>query len=65
MFCDSLCKIPYDARIGIEQVITGHAWFTGDTSGDKDDISSFKRFFQSISLGLGSVPGYLQSVMES
>jgi hypothetical protein len=44
MFSDTLSQVPDNTGIGIEEIVSGHSWFTGHTSGDEDNIG----FIQSV-----------------
>merc|ERR1711988_1444898 len=35
-------------RVGVEQVVTGHAWLPGDTSRDEDDLSALQALLDTL-----------------
>ena len=37
-----ICQALYDAGVDVEEIVTGHAGLSGDTSGDHDNVSTLK-----------------------
>jgi hypothetical protein len=46
-FSGCLCEVADDGGVGVEQVVTGHAWLAGDTGGDEHDFGAFEGCCQS------------------
>lgn len=56
---NSLGEIADNGGVGVEEIVTGHAGLTGDTSGDEDDVGALDALGEASSGGLITLDGRL------